>query len=40
MFSGLPDKLVGLFGVFEHLGVVEHLLFVRLEGCDNDKTKS
>ena len=40
MFSGLLDKLSALFGVVEHLGVVEHPVFVRLEGDINDKTKS
>jgi len=40
MFSGLPDKCFGLVGVVEHLGVVEHHVFGRLEGGINDKTKS
>jgi hypothetical protein len=40
LFSGLPDKLVGLIGVVEHLGIVKHLALVRLESGVNDKTKS
>jgi len=44
ILSGLPDLLIGLAGglgqegVFEHLGEVEHLVFVRSEGGVYDKT--